>query len=156
QESVAVEQPQQAGLIYPAERSIAVAAEEVIWSPAEFRGLHRKSAVEKPARIIYEGLPAAQRYVPGWPAGVEPREAGGPGARDAAVMLDDSGALFLGVATVCQPGGWRRRRWLRRSRDTIDTLRHYCGRGAGMSHCVKSVRRSRRMRVIGLEPSRGC
>jgi hypothetical protein len=95
---MAVEQPQEAGLIYPGERSIVVAAEEVIWSPAERSGDAAKPAAEKSSRVIDEALPTAHRYVRGGPAGVEPSEALSPFARDFAVTLGDRGTLFLRIA----------------------------------------------------------
>src|SRR5690348_7852891 len=95
---VAIEQPQQPGMIDPAEGPLAVAAEQVEGSPAEPRDFLAPSGIEELADVVNELLPALRRNITGRAIGIEPGEALGPCARDLAVVLDYRGAFFLGLA----------------------------------------------------------
>jgi hypothetical protein len=85
-------------LVDPRERSVAIAAEKIEWSPAKPFGDRAKRAVEEPPHVVDELLPAAHWHVARWSIGMKPGKALGPGARDLPGLIDDRGALFLALA----------------------------------------------------------
>jgi len=97
-QTVAIEQPQQPGMIDPGGGPLAVAAEQVERPPAERRCDGAERAIEEAANIIDEGQPALRRHVARRTVGMQPGATLGPGAQDVAVILDDRGTFFLGLA----------------------------------------------------------
>jgi hypothetical protein len=61
--------------------------------------------IEKQARIIDEPVPAGQGNIIWWAVRVEPGKTLDPYSWSAGTVLDDAGALFLGIGPR---GGWWR------------------------------------------------
>src|SRR5690348_15690222 len=88
-------------MIDAADRSGAVATEEVIRRPAERCRLLSPTVVEELPAIFDESLPAPLRHIAGRAIRIKPGESLGPGVRDTAVIFDDRRALLLGLAPAC-------------------------------------------------------
>ena len=85
-------------MVDPRKRPVAVAAEQIVWSPSECRGGGAEGVIEKQSDIVDEAQPAPGRHAAGRPVRVEPGKALRPRPRDVAVELDDRGPFFVGFA----------------------------------------------------------
>ena len=74
-----------------------ITTEQVERSPTQGRCNGAEGAIKEQPHIIDKAPPALERYVTGRPVRVEPRKAFGPFAQDLALVLDDGGALVLGL-----------------------------------------------------------
>jgi hypothetical protein len=92
---MAVQQPEQPGAVDAGEGPHAIAAEQVVRSPAKRLGDRAERAVEEMLDIIDEAQPPFRRHVVGRTFRIDPGEALGPGARNVAVVFDNRGSLFL-------------------------------------------------------------
>src|SRR5712671_6887050 len=97
-------------MIDPGEGLLPIAAEQVERSPTERRRDGGGWAVEKAFYVIDELLPSAERHFAQRTVRMQPGEALGPRARDAAVMLDNRGAFFFCLAPGCGGAILRQRR----------------------------------------------
>jgi len=92
---VAIEQPQQPGMIDPGEGPLAIAAEQVEWTPTEQGGLLGPAAIKEAADIVNELLPALGGHIRQRVIGMQPGEALCPGTRDECLAFNDCRALFF-------------------------------------------------------------
>src|SRR5262249_32961199 len=71
---------------------LPVATEQIERTPAECDGTIGPTTINEPAAIVDEACPPSRRHVPRGRRGIEPGKGLGPGARRAAVVLDDGPA----------------------------------------------------------------
>ena len=97
-DGAALNHPEQPQVIDAGEWSLAITAEKIKRPPTQRRSARGPSSVEETTTIVNEAQPAPRRHITLWFVRIEPRQGFCPYARRAAVILNDGGPFFLGIA----------------------------------------------------------